>query len=181
MPNPKTSDSVTRVLSGAVLCFTTLLAQAAPATDLAEIPPPSPTLRLADTLNLAQLERIQGETLLFEAQVARAKARMSLQQNNGDDVALPSPLTQTLLSPAPGVAAANPDIQPARKALPRIIEIAGSGKALRSRLALQDGTSVEVSTGQRIPGTGDIVKLISAQEVQILNAAGEVHTLAFTE
>lgn len=185
MPNAKLCSA----LLGVIFAGITVSSQAAPATALPKIEEdtsktidsiPATNERPGDTLNLERIERIQGDTLLFEAQAARAKALQSLQQNNGYDVSLPSPLTQTLIAPAPGVTPPT-DTPPARTSLPRIVEIAGSGKALRTRLALSDGASVEVTTGQRIPGTGDTVKNITAQEVQITTATGEVHTLPFTE
>jgi type IV pilus biogenesis protein PilP len=104
-----------------------------------------------------------------------------LQQNNGYDTSLPSSLTQTLVAQAPAGTTASETALPLRTSLPRIVEIAGIGKALRTRLILTDGISVEVATGQRIPGTIDTVSHISAQEVQITTAAGEVHTLPFCE
>ncbi|CNB80730.1 type IV pilus biogenesis protein PilP [Yersinia similis] len=149
--------------------------------------PPTPT-RLhensGNTLNLARLERIQADTLLFEAQAARAKALLSLQQNNGYDASLPAPLSQSLVAPVTatgGIPGTTLSTLPTQTALPRIVEIAGSGKHLRTRLALSDGAAVELSAGQRIPGTNNTVKTITAQEVQITTSTGETHTLAFTE
>lgn len=186
MPNAKLCSA----LLGMIFASITVSSHAAPTTALPKITEdtsktvdsiPATNERPGDMLNLARIERIQGDTLLFEAQAARAKALQSLQQNNGYDASLPSPLTQTLIAPAPGVTPPTDTPPPARTSLPRIVEIAGSGKALRTRLALSDGASVEVTIGQRIPGTGDTVKNITAQEVQITTAAGEVHTLPFTE
>lgn len=146
--------------------------------------PPAPT-RLhessGNTLNLARLERIQADTLLFEAQAARAKALLSLQQNNGYDASLPAPLSQSLVAATGGVPGTTLSTLPTQTVLPRIVEIAGSGKHLRTRLALSDGAAVELSAGQRIPGTNNTVKTITAQEVQITTSTGETHTLAFTE
>lgn len=156
-----------------MLLVATVSAKAAPTTALDEIPVPR--------LDLERLELIQGDTMLFEAQAARAKALLALQQNNGYDTSLPSPLTQTLLAPAPGGTTAQDSPLPARTSLPRIIEISGSGKALRTRLALSDGATVEVTAGQRVPGSSDSIKMISPQEVQLMTATGETHTLAFTE
>ncbi len=50
-----------------------------------------------------------------------------------------------------------------------------------SVLLLPDSTTVEVTPGQRIPGTSHTVKRISAQEVQILSKNNQIHTLPFTE
>ena len=181
MPDVKLHCALTGVLlAGLALC-----AQATPPAAVTgpALPPPVaipvPADLPADTLNLARLERIQSDTLLYEAQGARAKALLSLQQNNGYDASVPSALTQTLLAPAPGK---TPDpATTVRGSLPRIAEIAGSGKQLRARLVLADGAGVEVVAGQRVPGSGHTVKHITAQEVQVTTAAGETHTLAFTE
>lgn len=168
---------------------TTALPASTPASDItrsAPIDKPAPPAPLhensGNTLNLARLERIQADTLLFEAQVARAKALLSLQQNNGYDASLPAPLSQSLVVPASGgVPGTTLPALPTQVVLPRVVEIAGSGKHLRTRLALADGTAVELSTGQRVPGTNNTVKNITAQEVQVTTSAGETHTLAFTE
>ena len=104
MPDVKLHCALTGVLL-AGLAFGAQAAPTAAVTGPALPPPvaiPVPADLPADTLNLARLERIQSDTLLYEAQGARAKALLSLQQNNGYDASVPSALTQTLLAPAPG-------------------------------------------------------------------------------
>lgn len=186
MPNSK----LFRPMMGIIFAASAVTSDAAKDTALPKIEESAPKIiphesattdRPQDPLSLARIERIQAETLLFEAQAARAKALQSLQQNNGYDTSLPSSLTQTLVAQAPAGTTASETALPLRTSLPRIVEIAGIGKALRTRLILTDGISVEVATGQRIPGTIDTVSHISAQEVQITTAAGEVHTLPFCE
>jgi type IV pilus biogenesis protein PilP len=188
MPNAK----LCRSLLGVIFAGITVSSHAAPTTALPKIEEdtsttidslPATNERPGNTLNLEKIERIQDETVMFEFQAARAKALQSLQQNNGYDASLPSSLTQTLVAPATtaGLPGTTLSALPAQTALPRVVEIAGSGKNLRTRLALSDGTAVELSAGQRIPGTGNTVKTITAQEVQITTSDGEIHTLAFTE
>lgn len=170
-----------RVIGGIGL-LVSLSSEATPTTALPSAPEtplslPRATARAERALDLAHLERIQAETLLFEAQAARAKALQSVQQNKGIEVPVSATLVQTLagsMGQAPNPVAASPP-------LPRILQIAGAGNQLRTRLLLPDSTTVDVSTGQRIPGTQDIVKRISAQEVQILSKNNQIHTLPFTE
>ncbi|WP_339057582.1 type IV pilus biogenesis protein PilP [Candidatus Regiella endosymbiont of Tuberolachnus salignus] len=159
-----------------------LSSQATPTTKLppapeAALPPLPARVTTERTLDLARLERIQAETLLFEAQAARAKALQSVQQNKGGEIPVSATLVQTLAG------AAGADLTPAAASppLPRIVQIAGAGNPLRARLLLPDSTTVEVTPGQRIPGTSHTVKRISAQEVQILSKNNQIHTLPFTE
>ncbi|HBE9154530.1 MULTISPECIES: type IV pilus biogenesis protein PilP [Serratia] len=121
-------------------------------------------------LNLGQLEAIQAETVLYEAQLARAKALNELQKN-GYDRALDQPF-----NPAPPsqdnkaeVKGATQDAVP-----PQIVEITGTGKGFTAVLALSNGNQVTVQSGNRIPGTEYVVKRINLNEVVV---AGKNQTL----
>lgn len=122
------------------------------------------------------LELIQAETVLYEARALRAKAILSWQQNgNGLDSPLPVNMTpasgdhtQEASAPSPG-------------ALPRILEISGTGKQLRTRLLMANGTVVEAAVGQRLPGTVYSVSQISPRGVQLKSDDGKLHSPYFSE
>ncbi len=130
-----------------------------------------------NSLTISELERIQEETVLYEFRAARAKAITNWQQNgNGLDAPLP------LMSVTP----ADPSELPRPAAglneeLPRILEISGSGKQLKSRLLMSDGTVVEASSGQRLPGSSFTVLQITGNGLQLKSDNGSVHSPAFSE
>lgn len=139
---------------------------AEPAEAPADAPQPTAFTRVeaGRALNLGQLESIQAETVLYEAQLARAKALNELQKN-GYDRALDQPF-----NPAPPsqdnkkveVKGATPDAIP-----PQVVEITGTGNGYLAVLSLSNGNQVTVQTGNRIPGTDYVVKRITINEVVV--------------
>lgn len=130
-----------------------------------------------NSLTIGELERIQEETLLYEFRAARAKAIVSWQQNgNGLDAPLPvrSQGQSTTASLDTGTTVSE-------ERLPRILEISGSGKVLKSRMVMSDGTIVEVATGQRLPGSVYTVTQITGRSVQLKSDDGRLHAPAFSE
>jgi type IV pilus biogenesis protein PilP len=146
--------------------------------------PPSPPAQVAEKtallpvderdFTLRRLEKIQTETVIVEAQVARAKALKSL-EDNGSSANLPEV--------SDGMAAVAVHVSAPRNArgLPRISEIYGAGSRLIARLALNEGSQAEFTVGQHIPGTQLRVTRISAREVQVSALDGSsVQALNFT-
>ncbi|UJT80924.1 type IV pilus biogenesis protein PilP (plasmid) [Edwardsiella piscicida] len=157
----------------------------APTLNTAESKPtqtdtPSPTtfsrVEAGRALNLGQLEAIQAETVLYEAQLARAKALKEL-QNNGYDRSLDQPF-----NPAPP----SQDNKPAVKGAvqdaipPQIVEITGTNSGYQAVLSLTNGNQVTVQAGNQIPGTDYIVKRITLNEVVVSGRNQTLVSLSFS-
>lgn len=149
-----------------------------PAPASSDIPPPTVFTRTeaGRALNLGQLESIQAETVLYEAQLARAKALNELQKN-GYDRSLDQPF-----NPAPpSQDNSKKEVKGATKdaVLPHVIEITGNGKVFTALLALGNGNQVTVLVGQRIPGTDFVVKHVSINDVVVTGADQSLVSLSF--
>lgn len=150
-----------------------------PATADLPLPVPHPLTVLHDSagqpLNLGTLEVIQAETVLFEAQLARARALGELQKKGYDTLAgSPFNPAQPAGNDAPAVKGAAADAAP-----PQVVEIAGSGTALSALLVLSNGNQVHVQTGSRVPGTDYVVKRISISEVVVSSSSHALLSLTF--
>ncbi|WP_387691572.1 type IV pilus biogenesis protein PilP [Photorhabdus sp. RM71S] len=138
------------------------------------------------TGTLKELEKINTQTLLTEAQAQLANARASLakasqeQWQNSNDPALQPIVPDTHLPPGLPNPAVN-QTQPTRSSTPKIVEISGQGRALSARLSLNNGLAVIVRTGSRIPGSDLIVTAITASSIEVKDAHGARHTLTFGE
>lgn len=120
-------------------------------------------------LTIAHLEAIQAQTVLYEAQVLRARALQELQKNGGEvDSAKP-------FNPAPP--ADIPVIS--SQSLPQIIQISGTGKSISALLILGNGNQVTVSQGSDIPGTAWQVSKITLNQV-IVTSGDKARTLNFS-
>lgn len=95
------------------------------------------------TLTLEKLEAIQAETVLFEAQLAREKVFRELQKSSN-----------------------RPDQQQASLP-PQVVEITASGRDFTAVLLLGNGNLITVRQEDRIPGTDDVVKRITLNEVVV--------------
>nr|WP_241390174.1 type IV pilus biogenesis protein PilP [Serratia marcescens]ULG13233.1 hypothetical protein 1577p_00046 [Serratia marcescens] len=165
---------------------------AAPVADIPAAPPASPPVKPPTTadlplpttfaraeagraLNLGQLEAIQAETVLYEAQLARAKALNELQKN-GYDRALDQPF-----NPAPPSQDNKSEVKGAVQdaAPPQIVEITGAGKGFTAVLALSNGNQVTVQVGNRIPDTEFVVKRININEVVVSGKNQTLVSLSF--
>jgi type IV pilus biogenesis protein PilP len=122
---------------------------------------------------VGELERIQSDTVLYEARASRNKALLNWKQSGGTgDAVIPAPVITGAPAPEGGARAVS--------ALPRILEIAGGGKVLRCRLKMPDGSVVEASAGQPLPGTEFHVQQVTASTVTLISAAGKTHNLLFS-
>ncbi|HID3656875.1 TPA: type IV pilus biogenesis protein PilP [Serratia marcescens] len=125
-------------------------------------------------LNLGELEAIQAETVLFEAQLARAKAFSELQKN-GYDRSLDRPF-----NPAPPAQdthetkGAVDDMPP-----PKIVQITGMGKRFTALLMLSNGNQVTVQPGNHIPGSDYVVKSVTLNDVIVMKGQRTL-SLAFS-
>ncbi|WP_323839606.1 type IV pilus biogenesis protein PilP [Photorhabdus africana] len=155
----------------------TLLASvllALPLTGLAQTDAPShPAPTIHGSATIGELERIQADTVLYEARAARNKAMLNWQQSGGaGDAVLPAPIVTGAPSSIPGPVVAS--------ALPRITEISGSNRLLRCRLRMADGSLVEASAGQKLPGTGYTVATVTDSSVSVTSPDGKIHNLLFS-
>lgn len=162
---------------------------AAPTTALPPAPSPETTANPADapqstaftrveagrSLNLGQLESIQAETVLYEAQLARAKALNELQKN-GYDRGLDQPF-----NPAPPSLDGKADVKGIAQDTPppQVVEITGAGNGYLAVLSLSNGNQVTVQTGNRIPGTDFVVKRITLNEVVVSGNNQSLMSLSF--
>ncbi|MEN4578116.1 type IV pilus biogenesis protein PilP [Pantoea agglomerans] len=129
----------------------------------------------APDTSLGRLEDIQAKTLLYEAQLAQAKALNELQKN-GYDAVLGAPFNPQPAAPVNDKG----EVKPAQesRALPLIVEISG-GQQLSAMLQLDGGNQVRVQTGSRIPGTGWTVVKITFSEVTVSSPDKGLTSLAF--
>lgn len=132
---------------------------AAPAKKMpAAVPVAIPTE--GSRLDVEQLERIQAETILLEAQALRTKAEIAAQGGSMDSE------SQTPTATAAGISST----------LPRISEIAGSD-TLSANLVMPDNSEVHVWKGQSIAGTDMTVTKITSQGVIVTHADGSTVSL----
>lgn len=126
----------------------------------------TPEAAPAQSLTFARLEQIQSQTILYEAQAARDKAKRGI---SGEEI--PAPMA----TPSAG----KTEVKPTRQspALPRVREISGAGTHLSARLVLSDGAVAFVATGQPVPGSEFTVKKISARAVSVTDHNGRVISL----
>lgn len=124
--------------------------------------------------SMGRLEDIQAKTLLYEAQLAQARALNELQKN-GYDAVLGAPFNPKPAAPVSDKAEAKPAQE--SKALPLIVEISG-GQQLSATLQL-DGNQIRVQAGSRIPGTAWTVKKITFSEVTVSSPDEGLVSLAF--
>lgn len=149
-------------------------AEAAPA------PPPAPTAIVtaapdAPDNSHGRLEDIQAKTLLYEAQLAQAKAFNELQKN-GYDALLGVPFNPQPVAPSKDSSAAKPAQE--SRALPLIVEISG-GQQLSATLQLDGANQIRVQAGSRIPGTAWTVSKITFSEVTVSSPDKGLVSLAF--
>jgi len=125
--------------------------------------------------SFGRLEDIQAKTLLYEAQLAQAKAFNELQKN-GYDAGTGAPFNPQPAAPVKESAEAKPAQE--SKALPLVVEISG-GQQLWATLQLDGGNQMRVQAGSRIPGTAWTVVKITFTEVTVSSGSGGLVSLSF--
>lgn len=110
---------------------------------------------------LQQLEQLQAETVLLEAQAAKAKAKAAL--------------TETSNKTGEGLVMGT-----APQRLTYVQEIYGAGARLKARILLPTGRAVELLSGDLIPGTDLKIIAITPRSVRVagMNGVSE-HALPF--
>lgn len=125
--------------------------------------------------SMGRLEDIQAKTLLYEAQVAQAKAFNELQKN-GYDAVQGAPFNPQPVAPTKDGSGAKPAQE--NRSLPLIVEISG-GQQLSATLQLDGGNQVRVQAGSRIPGSAWTVDKITFSEVTVSSPDKGLISLAF--
>ena len=137
----------------------------------------APSATPVQNLTISELERIQAETVLYEARANRAKAILNW-KTNGTGLDAPVPELSATASAEKAREQARIDRS---ESIPRILEIAGSGGQLTCRMLMPDGTVVEARSGQRLPGSAYTVAKINSQGVQLKTDDGKLVSPSFTE
>lgn len=118
---------------------------------------------------LQRLELIQAETVLLEAQAARAKVQRELDEvplNSNKELATNVPQTQQQI------------FSRSTYSLPVVQEIYGNKKRLVAQIVTAEGGITTVSVGQIIQGTNYKVTSITSKSVQVSDGI-VTQTLAF--
>lgn len=109
---------------------------------------------------VGDLEQLTAQNVLLAAQLQGEQLQRQLRDSRNDGQAsstaptLPGSLT---IAPAPAPKAA----------AGKVLEISGTGARLSARVALADGSVLDVVPGQVFPGTGLTVKSLSAVGVTL--------------
>lgn len=164
------------MLSGVLLACGASAAAPAPEELKQEVSvlPAAPDAATHET-SLGRLEDIQAKTLLYEAQLAQAKALAELQKNGYD------PAGNAPFNPQPTVTEKDkvePRAARDSKTPPQVVEISGS-QVLSAILQLENGHQVRVQAGNRIPGTVWTVAKITLGEVTVSSPDDGLISLAF--
>lgn len=125
--------------------------------------------------SFGRLEDIQTKTVLYEFQLAQAKALNELQKN-GYDAVMGAPFNPQPAAPVKDNTSAKPAQE--SRALPLIVEISG-GQQLSATLQLDGGNQIRVQAGSRIPGTAWTVAKITFTEVTVSSPDKGLVSLAF--
>lgn len=115
---------------------------------------------------LGSIEKMQGENMLLEMKVKTAQLKRQLKENgqnpDGSDIKV-----------IPVQKEENSDVDATKVVAhveapkPQVTEISGQGKKLIAVLTFPDGKQVEVSAGQRLPGSALVVTNIMPTKIQL--------------
>ncbi|NCG54482.1 type IV pilus biogenesis protein PilP [Serratia fonticola] len=109
---------------------------------------------------VGDLEQLTAQNVLLAAQLQGEQLQRQLRESRNDGLASSTaptlPGTSTIATvPVPKAAAG------------KVLEISGTGQRLSARVALADGSVLDVVPGQVFPGTGLTVKSLSAAGVTL--------------
>jgi len=130
--------------------------------------------------NVINMEDIQAQTMLYQAQLLRDKALVELQKlgSDGDSHTLAS-------APLPYDTSASQSAAPAAPAKddtpPLVIQITGSGKTVSALIRTSGGNQLMVQAGNAIPGTNLKVEKITFDTVTVSRPGKQPWILAFAE
>lgn len=146
--------------------------------------PPPPEAMMVSTPpsggNVVNMEDIQAQTMLYQAQLLRDKALVELQKlgSDGDSRTLAS-------APLPYDTSASQSAAPAALAKddtpPLVIQITGVGKTVSALIRTSGGNQLMVQAGNAIPGTNLKVEKISFDAVTVSRPGKQSWILAFAE
>ncbi|KAA0260898.1 hypothetical protein M988_4238 [Hafnia paralvei ATCC 29927] len=146
--------------------------------------PPPPEAMMVSTPpsggNVVNMEDIQAQTMLYQAQLLRDKALVELQKlgSDGDSRTLAS-------APLPYDTSASQSAAPAAQAKddtpPLVIQITGAGKTVSALIRTSGGNQLMVQAGNAIPGTNLKVEKISFDAVTVSRPGKQPWILAFAE
>lgn len=114
----------------------------------------------AAPVTVGDLEQLTAQNVLLAAQLQGEQLQRQLRDSRNDGQA------SSTIPTLPGASTIAPT--PVPKATPgKVLEISGTGARLSARVALADGSVLDVVPGQVFPGTGLTVKSLSAAGVTL--------------
>lgn len=137
-------------------------------------------------MTLGELEALQTETLLYEARLARDKARNELKKYDAVEAPQTQVTTPSLPSDDTPSYSGKSEIssgsdKDSNVVLPLVIQIFGQGNHLKAKLLLSSSRHVTVSQGSGIPGTPFVVRQITPQRVDVQKPGEPVSALVFAQ
>ncbi|AHG19494.1 hypothetical protein Z042_07610 [Chania multitudinisentens RB-25] len=109
---------------------------------------------------VGDLEQLTAQNVLLAAQLQGEQLQRQLRDSRNDGQASsPAPVL-------PGTSTVAPAAAP-KTAAGKVLEISGTGQRLSARVALADGSVLEVVPGQVFPGTGLTVNSLSTAGVTL--------------
>ncbi|UWS33249.1 type IV pilus biogenesis protein PilP [Erwinia pyrifoliae] len=137
-------------------------------------------LNSTPSVTLGQLEALQSETLLYEAQLSRNKALSALKGSQ------PSPSAGITAHPLqreespdetlPNNAFSENSVTPS---MPQIVQISGKGRKLVAELELPGNQRLNVVSGTLLPGISSQIVDVSADRVTVVDGRGRTTLLPF--
>ncbi|WP_447883224.1 type IV pilus biogenesis protein PilP [Serratia fonticola] len=112
---------------------------------------------------VGDLEQLTAQNVLLAAQLQGEQLQRQLRDSRNDGQASPP---VSAVSALPGASKVVPAPVP-KAAAGKVLEISGTGPRLSARVALADGSILDVVMGQVFPGTGLTVKSLSTAGVTL--------------
>ncbi|MCL6392478.1 type IV pilus biogenesis protein PilP [Pectobacterium atrosepticum] len=127
-------------------------------------------------VTVGRLETVQAYNMLLAVQVESAKLKRMLRESQQLPVQPPAAVSSSSVGvpfPLPISSTAGQVVQPSRTtesdkpATLALLETYGNGKAMFARLRLANGSVIEVTRGDRLPGTNATISTISDATVKL--------------